>query len=71
MGTIILHFGEISSSLMNEILACSAKMTIDVFWRKRGRLAHQEWIFELDNDLKHTSKVVAKWDNGHTMKGLG
>ena len=28
------------------------------------------WVFQMDNDPKHTSKVVAKWPKDNTVKVL-
>ena len=30
----------------------------------------RKWVFQMDNDPKHTSKVVAKWLNDNKVKGL-
>ena len=29
-----------------------------------------KWVFQMDNDPKHTSKVVAKWLRGNKVKVL-
>ena len=30
----------------------------------------RKWVFQMDNDPKHTSKVVAKWLKGKKVKVL-
>ena len=30
----------------------------------------RKWVFQMDNDAKHTSKVVAKWLKDNTVKVL-
>ena len=36
----------------------------------RKLLLGREWVFQMDNDPKHTSKVVAKWLNENKVKVL-
>ena len=36
---------------------------------RKSKLGHK-WVFQMDNDLKHTSKVVAKWLKDNKVKVL-
>ena len=36
---------------------------------RKLKLSHK-WVFQLDNDTKHTSKVVAKWLKDNKVKVL-
>ena len=36
---------------------------------RKLKLGHK-WVFQMDNDPKHISKVVAKWFKNNTAKGL-
>ena len=31
----------------------------------------RKWVFQMDNDPKHTSKVVEKWLKDNKVKGIG
>ena len=35
---------------------------VDILKQHLRKLGHK-WVFQMDNDAKHTSKVVAKWLN--------
>ena len=37
---------------------------------RKLKLGHK-WVFQMDNDPKHTSKVVAKWLKDNKVKGFG
>jgi hypothetical protein len=63
-GTGALH--KIDGSMREEKYVDISKQHLKTSVRKFGR----KWVFQMDNDPKHTSKVVAKWLKDNDVKVL-
>ena len=65
-GTGALH--KIDGIMREEYCVDILKQQLKTFVRKL-QLGHK-WIFQMDNDPKHTSKIVAKWLKDNKVKVL-
>ena len=54
---LLLHFTDGSMRKKNYVDILKQHFKTSVRMLKLGR----KWVFQIDNDPKHTSKVVAKW----------
>ena len=66
-GTGALH--KTDGIMRNEIHVDILKQHLKTSVRKL-KLGSSKWVFQMDNDPKHTSKVVAKWLKDNKVKVL-
>jgi hypothetical protein len=65
-GPSSLHKIDVIMKKQNDVDILKQHRKTSVRKLKLGR----KWVFKMDNDLKHTSKVVAKWLKDNKVKEL-